>query len=912
MPEQTTPTTPPFRMQSAMVLFALEEALGTYVVQNAHGPEAIPDGMRSEIEKRVSQAAALVPVTQLVQETYIKEVIDLAIATAKDRSDQEPLKRLKALVDVLDVFGIRNAVCHPNRPFPEHFWHRMASLATDPAVESLRLQRVTDAFRCAAEGRLIPPPEGWLQQRAWSVVNNLPSTFDHEVTGLIARKDETADLKKRLANPRNTFLALVGPGGTGKTALCLQLLREVALDPTTLSWADEIAYVTAKTERLTPRGIEPIVDPNDSLESVKLVVAGALLSDDAGNTDEAQSRAFDVAKERLAGRRVLLCIDNLETLLRDHADKFEAMVQELPAPWRVLVTSRVAVNGANVLSLGPIKRDGALKLARDYLSIRGANRLAEEQLLRLVEVCDRNPLAVRLAVDSYAAGTDLAAALAQTKERIVEFSYTSLIDHLPDNSDKVLECLFGSSEPRSRSEVGHLLELTPDEVAEAINGLLRTSLVTRQSTGGLEKYTLSSSVRDLLLRAPCDAAVRSDVQARLREQQRLLTDLEQSGSKDPLAEDFVSADAPAHVRALVTRMRRSLRGRARRAKQLSDLSELRGAIAFDDKESVLHRAEALLLEQLNDRFAAIESLSKAAACAGDDWSARLLLAEFLRGEQRLQEALEQTELLMTAKLLDNPSVGTRNRVRLLRAHWVTVLWLKRSKEVLAATSDWRGAGDLRSALAALRVSTFQRILDDAALAPPERMEAVRSLVECLDETFRLDGYLPDVVHEGFHAIERLEKLGPRGLLSADEVALCAKFLDRHLPAMCANHRDYSLADDGIVALVAGFRALSCSGTNPLKDARWSELIDLGEEGDAALAGAGYETARITRVVSDRGYAFARSLDGSRDFYVHRSATHLSEADFTALRPGTLVSVLAAGSPGSSSGRAWPAKHVMLA
>jgi hypothetical protein len=267
-------------MQSAMVLFALEEALGTYVVQNAHDPHAIPEGMRGEIEKRMSPAAAPVPVTQLVQETYIKEVIALALATAKDRSDGEPLKRLEKLVEALDVFEIRNAVCHPNRPFPEHFWHRMASLATDPAVETLRLHRVTDAFRCAAEGRLISPPEGWLQQRAWIVANNLPNTFDHEVTGLIARKDETSDLKKKLAKQRNTFVALVGPGGTGKTALCLQLLRDLALDPATLGWADEIAYVTAKTERLTVNGIEAIDDPSDSLESVKHVIAHALLGDD--------------------------------------------------------------------------------------------------------------------------------------------------------------------------------------------------------------------------------------------------------------------------------------------------------------------------------------------------------------------------------------------------------------------------------------------------------------------------------------------------------------------------------------------------------------------------------------------------------------------------------------------------------
>jgi tetratricopeptide (TPR) repeat protein len=670
-------------------------------------------------------------------------------------------------------------------------------------------------------------------------------------------------------------------------------------------------YVSAKTERLTTKGIEPIADPVDSLDSVKGVLAVALLGEEAGETEEDQTKSFDVAMRQLAARRVLLCIDNLETLLRDHADKFEDFVQILPAAWRVLVTSRVGVNGANVLALGPIKRDGAMKLARDYLSIRGAARLAEDQLSKLADVCDRNPLAVRLAIDSYAAGTELAAALSQTKDRIVEFSYTSLVDHLPHDASKVLECLFGSPEPRGRSEIGHLLDLSLDGVAEAINSLLRTSLVTRQLAGGSEKCILSSSVRDLLLRTPRDPSVRADVQARLREQQRLLTDLEQSGSKDPLAEEFVPSEAPDHVRALVTRVRRSLRGRAGRADQLRDLAELRAAISFDAKESVLHRAEALLLEQLNDRFAAIESLGRAVACSRDDWSAHLLLAEMLRDDQRLPEALEQTERLVGTTLLADDAVGLRNKTRLLRAHWVTMLWLKKGPQVLAATKDWRTAGDLRPVLAALRVSVLQRQLDDSALSRTERAEAVRSLVECLDETYRLDGYLPDVVHEGFHALERLERIGRRKVFSPGEVAACVGLLDRHLPAMCSNHRDYSLADAGIVGLVQCFRDLPCSEPNPLKDDRWAELLDLGEVEDSALAVAGYHTAKITKVASDRGFAFARALDGSRDFYVRRTATDLSAPEFGKLRLGQLVSVLAADSSEDSPGRAWPAKHVML-
>ncbi len=161
-----------------MVLFALEEALGSFVVQAAPHPESLPAPIRSEIEKRI-QGTGFVPVTQIVQETYLQEVVSLAISASVGRAEHDALLRLRKLVEALDAFEIRNAVCHPNRPFPECYWHRMAALATDPCVEQLRLLRVVDAFRCAVDGRLTPPPEGWLHSDhgAYRITSPLLSTI---------------------------------------------------------------------------------------------------------------------------------------------------------------------------------------------------------------------------------------------------------------------------------------------------------------------------------------------------------------------------------------------------------------------------------------------------------------------------------------------------------------------------------------------------------------------------------------------------------------------------------------------------------------------------------------------------------------------------------------------------------------
>jgi hypothetical protein len=737
------------------------------------------------------------------------------------------------------------------------------------------------------------------------IPNNIPSSFDHEVTGLIARKAETADLMKRLQNPRHSLMAVVAPGGYGKTAVCLEVLRQCSLDPATLTWADEIIYVTAKTEGLTIRGIEPVKDPITSIDSVRLAISRALSG--GIDTSEEHSLPFDVVIAQLKDRRLLLCVDNLETLLRDNPLPFEQFVETLPASWRVLVTSRISVNGANVLTLGPIKREGATKLARDYIAVRGAVRPSEDVLARLVDKCECNPLAIRLTVDSYATGTELLNALAQAKGSIVEFAYKGLIDNLSPAAGKILECLFGSNDALVRPQIGHLIGLDPDEVAESMNELIRTSLVTRRNDDVGEKYSLSSSVRELLLKSPRDASVRSEVYQRLRDQQKLLSEAREAS--DPLSEDFVPSDAGDHIRFLTLQVRRSIYGRSSQTEQLGDLSKLRRAISFSPDEPVLRRLESFVLEHLNDRYAAIESATRATECTRKDDSAKLRLAELLLSEQQLTEVQEHTTPLIEQGLLQDSTVSLRSKARLLTTHWLASLWRKRYPELLEATKEWKTADELRPNLAALRVSTLQRMADETAMSDEDRSGAVVEVFDCLDFTFTRDGYVWMSVREGFHALERVVKLHERAQLNSQDNTRIVEFIDKHLLTMCGADRNYFFGDEPTLALLYAFRTAECDHGNPLAGERWTELLGAGSAAeDEALAAVGYQAARITRVFPLKRYAFARSLDGNRDFYIRHDVTDLK--DFKTLQPGQIVSVLPSEDP-SELGRAWPAKHVML-
>ena len=91
------------------------------------------------------------------------------------------------------------------------------------------------------------------------------------------------------------------------------------------------------------------------------------------------------------------------------------------------------------MSLITMSIPGAVKLGREYLARRGGERLEEETLQSLAITWEGNPLTIRLTIDSYLAGTELVAALKQTRENILVFSYTSLLEALPAGAIDTLE-----------------------------------------------------------------------------------------------------------------------------------------------------------------------------------------------------------------------------------------------------------------------------------------------------------------------------------------------------------------------------------------------------------------------------------------------------------------------------------------
>lgn len=877
------------RIKSAMVLFAVEESLGSYVTENSPEIDDLPSGMRANIQSRSRDSEQVASVKHVVQSTYISELLDLAMLTSKHRADGAHLKRLKELAESLGVFEIRNAVCHPNRPFPECYWHRMAVIATDPAIRSLQLKRVEAAFNSAQHGRIESPPEDWLARSLSAVANNLPDAFDHAITGLIGRDREAIELKDKLRRHRFPLIAIVGPGGTGKTALCQEVLSDCRYDPATLDWADEIVYVTAKLERLTATGVESINSPVESIADVKNYFLG-IVSDSNNLSPHA---TYEDALDSLCDRRILLCLDNLETLLRDHPTAFDDFYSSLPAKWRVLITSRVPVDSATVMSIQTISENAGTRLARDYLAKRGGDRLGEETLQRIVQACDCNPLAIRLVIDGYLAGMPLEEALRNTKEGIAKFSYNRLIEALPSQAVEILECLFAVGEPVTRPQIGHLLKLSVDRVAGGIGSLLRTSLITRHTDDDIERYSLSSSIRELLLRNPLNQEIRAQVYERLRRQQETIGVLDRTDSPDALAWNFVPQDLPDQVRTASYEAFKAIHRKATVEELLKHRDIVADQLQSTKDQPVLLRAASFLYLELNDRYYATQMLNLAVESTTPDPASRLALAEIHFNDRRLEEAYNASEPLIVDGWDDPSNSSVNSSIRVLKTHWVPAIWIGKHFEAIKACSNWKADAETRPTKASIYVSAIKRRLEGEQNTQ-QRESLIFELIDVIDFTFSTDGYIGSLVHEAMRVVDEIYSATRRATPSPKCAKRITEFIEDHLLAMASVHHTWKIDHEKVRQWFEFFASLKLpEGSNPLVADRWRDILE--NKDDEALATYGYRTVEVyarPKLSSGvyRRYLFARDVDGTQ-YFVPERAMNVTSIEFDAIRIGDRMSIL---------------------
>jgi predicted ATPase/DNA-binding CsgD family transcriptional regulator len=289
-------------------------------------------------------------------------------------------------------------------------------------------------------------------------VDHFAGNLPRRASSLVGRDAEVDDVAELVRSQR--LVTLTGVGGVGKTRLAIEVGAELAEEFDDGVWIIELARVG---------------DPR----AVPAALATAL-----GITPQSDVPLIDTVADTLAGRRMLLVVDNCEHV-RGSAAAAIAGILGRPGHTKVLATAREAVGvpGESVTTVPPLATEGGvtsdavtlfLERAR---SVRHDFELQDPQTAAAVtEICK--------SVDGLPLGIELAAA------RMAAMSAIEVRDRLADRF-RLLQG--GVPGPERHLTLRHAVEWSYNLLNDEERALLRTASVF---TGGFDLSSICAVVDD--------------------------------------------------------------------------------------------------------------------------------------------------------------------------------------------------------------------------------------------------------------------------------------------------------------------------------------------------------------------------------------------------------------------------------
>jgi tetratricopeptide (TPR) repeat protein len=233
-----------------------------------------------------------------------------------------------------------------------------------------------------------------------------------------------------------------GFGGVGKTSLLQesiqQLLNERAAKPERHTF-DAFIWISAQARIYTADGPMSTPHPAQTLEDIFAAISIGLNQRGIASADP--SLQHDLILNALSGQRTLLAIDNFEEL---HDDRIRTFIDQVPLSTKVVITTRLQIDGATNINLKRMTRGEGLALIHEECNVKGVT-LTEQQREELYEGTDGLPLAIVISVSLMSYGhtvQNVLHTIASAKGDISEYLFANTIESLSkDNSHLLLLAL---------------------------------------------------------------------------------------------------------------------------------------------------------------------------------------------------------------------------------------------------------------------------------------------------------------------------------------------------------------------------------------------------------------------------------------------------------------------------------------
>lgn len=561
---------------------------------------------------------------------------DVRNATAAD------IQRVTQIIERGSVYSIRNRVMHPVRPLePEDFstlsyvsknlQEDAPNLIWEPLVESVAL--LSDAATIA--GVSIPP--FWVDDPR--ITHNLPvAEFDD--TGFIGRTEERHRLKGLLQSDHNV-ITVVGAGGIGKTALALRVCYDLVDNPAT--GFDGVVWVSLKTHRLTADGVQEITDA--------ITTTGHLVNQVVSLTglapDELKEPAWDTVLEYMKSNRMLLVIDNLETLGREVRD----LAAGIPRQSKLLLTSRVGLGEIELrYAIPELSSKDSSYLMRTLGSNYGCPAIRRLHQDTLNDYCDRlhhNPLLIKWFVQAVSKGARPQDVLIhQDFDRALSFCLDNVYSALSESATDIVATLLAARRSLSRAQIREITTIERIRFEEALLELRQSNMIeTKDEYNGGGVYQVTAQVLDYLSRHhPPSNEIVGTTRSLLRKWMQEQDQSAVSKSTYRYSKTYI------HVETQDQRISAPYLRETLAALNKHDLPSAEASLTHAEELtpdwSEVYRVQAQLMELKESPVYDIESAYEASIRYGDNDISRRHYAVYLMSNHEHERALEQIDIAL--------------------------------------------------------------------------------------------------------------------------------------------------------------------------------------------------------------------------------------------------------------------------
>ncbi len=311
---------------------ALEEAVHLYYADFLEGFGLSDSSVFDEwqffqsenLRKKLAETLEILTHQYLQNEDYNTAIEHCRRWLALDRL-HEPAHR-----QLMRLYALSGQQTAALRQFDECIRLLKDELDAQPEPETLQLYEAIKKKKYPApqETQKITQPQSEHKKRSKSSptlqqksAHNLPM----QPTPFVGREKELNDITRVLGEPSCRLLTLLGPGGSGKTRLALQVasvLTENASEP----FKDGVWFIP----------LAPVTEPQSIISAMleELKITGYV-------------NGIDVRQKLLSyihGRQMLLVLDNFEHLLNDESVKLVSDISNAAPQSKILLTSRERLN----------------------------------------------------------------------------------------------------------------------------------------------------------------------------------------------------------------------------------------------------------------------------------------------------------------------------------------------------------------------------------------------------------------------------------------------------------------------------------------------------------------------------------------------------------------------------------------